>query len=619
MNGFYTVRGICSLLFSVLLGWVILTKCDSDAGFEGNQDAYPKYSAILNGLLLPVLLITLLISGIPVYGFKKALEMILPSFLSIFLHISVYYLLLIAIMPLLHRHISSRTCAMLWIIPNYLYISIQPTFELNRPLFVLHISQNIMYILLAVWLTGFLFVLMRAILQHFIFRRSILKFSSPVTDPEILEVWQAELADARIRKPKYKLLVSSAVNTPLSFGMSNRSTRIILPHTDYTKDELTLIFRHEIIHICRCDSANKFFMVFCCAMCWFNPLMWIAMRKSAEDLELSCDESVLLETNDEARKQYVNLILSASGDGRGFTTCLSASSKTMRYRLRSIVKTSRKRTGALIVAVLFFILLMTCGFTTISYGNTTFDQVCQDKFGGEYEVDAYNTSLIAHNGHLECNNENALKSYLGSLPLQKVSGNYAFEDFENYLWLFIDVEEKSYYIKLNDYGLKIIQLGVNTRSDTYLVNTQIDWEYLRSLFYAYYIQDPDSIFPPLIYISSPNVFLEVFGTVQAYSIEGKPQPAESWWKNDSETAYTDPEAKEINLQFSHAYSEPFLVEIDDLQGNVRQIASDDLTSPNMLPILQQDADYTIYAVFEDDRSNIEMAYTFSVRFSQSYH
>ena len=616
MNGFYTVRGICSLLFSVLLGWVILTKCDADAGFEGNQDTYPKYSAILNGLLLPVFLIVLLISGIPVYGFKKALEMILPSFLSIFLHISVYYLLLIAIMPLLHRHISSRTCAMLWIIPNYLYISIQPTFELNRPLFVLHISQNIMYILLAVWLTGFLFVLMRAILQHFIFRRSILKSSSPVTDPEILEVWQTELADARIRKPKYKLLVSSAVNTPLSFGMTNNSTRIILPHTDYTKDELTLIFRHEIIHICRCDSANKFFMVFCCAMCWFNPLMWIAMRKSAEDLELSCDESVLLETNDEARKQYANLILSASGDGRGFTTCLSASSKTMRYRLRSIVKTSRKRTGALIVAVLFFILLMTCGFTTISYGNTTFHQVCQDKFGGEYEVDAYNTSLISHNGHLECNNENALKSYLGSLPLQKVSGNYAFEDFENYLWLFIDVREKSYYVKLNDYGLEIIQLGVNTRSDTYLVNTQIDWEYLRSLFYAYHIQDPDSIFPPQMYIRSSELFLDVSGSVLSYTAHGKEHPAESWWESEFETSCLDPQVKILNLQFSHVPSEPFRIFIDDLQGNIKEYTSDDLPNSSLLPIVDWNADYTICVKFEDQNSQIEMSYKFEVRYTE---
>ena len=160
-------------------------------------------------------------------------------------------------MPLLRKHINSRTCAILWIIPNYLYITVQPAFELNRPLLVFHISQNLLYIILILWAAGFLFVLIRATIQHFIFRKAILRSASPVTDPEILDIWQTELIDARIKKPKYRLLVSDAVSTPLSFGMTNRSTRVILPKTDYTKEELALIFRHEIIHICRCDSARN--------------------------------------------------------------------------------------------------------------------------------------------------------------------------------------------------------------------------------------------------------------------------------------------------------------------------------------------------------------------------
>ena len=39
-------------------------------------------------------------------------------------------------------------------------------------------------------------------------------------------------------------------------------------------------------------SRGQLAFAFCTALCWFNPFLWIAMRKSAEDLELSCDELI---------------------------------------------------------------------------------------------------------------------------------------------------------------------------------------------------------------------------------------------------------------------------------------------------------------------------------------
>lgn len=69
------------------------------------------------------------------------------------------------------------------------------------------------------------------------------------------------------------------LTTPLSIGLFQKTTCVALPARSYTPEELSLILRHEIIHLSRRDPASKFFMVFCTAMCWFNPLMWVAMRK----------------------------------------------------------------------------------------------------------------------------------------------------------------------------------------------------------------------------------------------------------------------------------------------------------------------------------------------------
>ena len=65
--------------------------------------------------------------------------------------------------------------------------------------------------------------------------------------------------------------------------------------------------------------------------------MRVAARKSADDLELSCDETVLAGEDSGSRKRYAELILKTAGDERGFTTCLSATATALRYRLKNII------------------------------------------------------------------------------------------------------------------------------------------------------------------------------------------------------------------------------------------------------------------------------------------
>ena len=58
------------------------------------------------------------------------------------------------------------------------------------------------------------------------------------------------------------------------------------------------------------------------AMCWFDPPDVGRHAQSADDFELSCDESVLLAQPQPVRRQYAELLLKTAGDERGFTTCL---------------------------------------------------------------------------------------------------------------------------------------------------------------------------------------------------------------------------------------------------------------------------------------------------------
>lgn len=482
MSSEFLIRCLFAGILSIVIYHMVLNRFDTETGSELSNYGRQKYLPYINPTLLPVFIVTLLAVGTYELGFKKALEFILPSIFGLFIHISVYYLVLMFLIPYFRKHISSRACALLWLLPNFLYVTIQTSFELVKPAIILHLSQSAAMVILILWCLGFFFILIRAIVQHICYRKTILKNAVPVEDPEVLKIWQQELGNARIKKPKYKLVISDAVTSPLSIGFFQRSIRVVLPNRYYTQDELTMILRHEIIHICRADSENKFFMVFCCAMCWFNPLMWKAMCKSAEDLELSCDETVLLKADDKTRQQYAELILRTKGDNRGFTTCLSASPSTLRYRLRYIVRPVSQSSGALIVAVTFFILLMTCGYLTVSYGDFSANSVFYEQVGEIAEIDGLNFSVTDRNHFSVCKDENALKTYLGKLHLQKITSNYSFSKYENHLLVFYNTDSGQYAFELYDQFLKIQIMGKASRPDMYFIKSEVDWDYLLSLF-----------------------------------------------------------------------------------------------------------------------------------------
>ncbi|MFR3289972.1 MAG: hypothetical protein ACLTSG_06665 [Lachnospiraceae bacterium] len=87
------------------------------------------------------------------------------------------------------------------------------------------------------------------------------------------------------------------------------------------------------------------------------------MSRSAEDLELSCDEAVLFGAPKDERRRYADLLLSTAGDARGFTTCLSATGRSLRYRLKNVMQPPMKAGGALAIglAVFFHAVVLRAG------------------------------------------------------------------------------------------------------------------------------------------------------------------------------------------------------------------------------------------------------------------
>lgn len=481
------LKGFFTGIFSLVFAWAVFSRYDREVGSESTGEEGQRYLPLVSGTLLPTFLLVLLILGLTFYGTASTVKMILTMCFDIFLHIGLYYIVLIIALPFLRNHISARACAMLWLLPNYLYLTQQSYMRVSKPLITLHVSRKAVTILALVWLTGFIAVFGWNIINHLIFRRRILKHVTPVTDPEVLALFRSELEETAIRKPKLQLVITDDAASPLTIGLFRRSTRIILPRKSYSPDELHLIFRHELIHISREDSWAKFFMMFCTAMCWFNPLMWTAMKKSAEDMELSCDETVLLGADDSTRMQYANLILGAAGDDRGFSTCLSASASSMRYRLKSIVKPKKRLTGALMVGLTFFILCMTCGYVSLAYGEDTgATTIFRDHDLTEFTADTITVTGGEYTVGLDFVEADALTKYITELSTQEMTGNYSYPDDGPTLSIWYNSPYGAVLVDLQTEYIKVIYLSdEKDMRYVYHLPEPAAWEYI------------DSIVPPL--------------------------------------------------------------------------------------------------------------------------
>ena len=73
---------------------------------------------------------------------------------------------------------------------------------------------------------------------------------------------------------------------------------------NYTGDEVRGMLVHELAHVQRQDVLVTWLGMAACALHWFNPLAWFALRRLRADRELECDRLALAVLNGEQRMSY---------------------------------------------------------------------------------------------------------------------------------------------------------------------------------------------------------------------------------------------------------------------------------------------------------------------------
>ena len=208
MNEAFWIKAIVMAILSCLLGWFAFKKDNMD--LYDNNPKQQRYLPYVNSALLPMFVLLIIPSLIPLYGLRHTLELMLPQFFTIYLHISIYYLFLLLFTPIFRKRLNSRSCVMLWMVPNFLYLTItnNSILALNTPNLVLNIPKHVFWALVVLWFSGFVFIMTSTYIQHFRFRRNILKDAYEVSDRRIRSIWDEEIKKARIKNPVFKLIVS---------------------------------------------------------------------------------------------------------------------------------------------------------------------------------------------------------------------------------------------------------------------------------------------------------------------------------------------------------------------------------------------------------------------------
>ena len=111
---------------------------------------------------------------------------------------------------------------------------------------------------------------------------------------------------------------SEHVDTPFVLGLFHPV--IYLPY-NIGEGDLEYVIAHERAHIRRKDHWWKPLGFALLSVYWFNPLLWVAYVILCRDIEGACDEKVIREMGEEARKGYSIALLHCSVRRRSLAAC----------------------------------------------------------------------------------------------------------------------------------------------------------------------------------------------------------------------------------------------------------------------------------------------------------
>ncbi len=197
--------------------------------------------------------------------------------------------------------------------------------------------SNYLYIGAAIWLIVALGIFLFEILQYVKLRCGLKKSEIVSCD--------------KVRRIK----VINGINTPFVFGIIK--PYIYLP--DFLEPgEENYITKHEDYHRKRCDHILRLIVLCVCVLYWYNPFVWLGFYYFCVDMELSCDERVIANSEGNIKKSYAESLLKYSAaNSRFYVMSLTFGEPGIKYRIKNVLKYKKKNIYITMLAVIILVVL----------------------------------------------------------------------------------------------------------------------------------------------------------------------------------------------------------------------------------------------------------------------
>lgn len=176
---------------------------------------------------------------------------------------------------------------------------------------------------------------------------------------------RTRLETADIPLPVY---VTDNVETPCLFGLL-RPAVYVTPDVESDPKSLHYALEHELTHFYQGDFVWSILRCVCLCLHWFNPLVWLAVKLSRQDAELSCDEGTIRRLGESHRVAYGNTLIDLTCAQRRPTevlyaaTTMTGSKKSIRERVTFIARKPRNLALAVVIVTLVTAAAVGCTFT----------------------------------------------------------------------------------------------------------------------------------------------------------------------------------------------------------------------------------------------------------------
>ncbi len=143
------------------------------------------------------------------------------------------------------------------------------------------------------------------------------------------------------------------LKTPFVFGLIKAN--IYLP-AGINAEERKYVLLHEQIHIQRKDHIIKILAFFLLLIHWFNPFIWIAFILMSFDMELSCDENVLKNINEDIKQPYANSLLALATEKHIINRSpLAFGGGNIKLRIKNVLNYKKPTLFIIVLSIIVFI------------------------------------------------------------------------------------------------------------------------------------------------------------------------------------------------------------------------------------------------------------------------